>query len=328
MPDRANSDYRSSDQRNDRGVFDRGPRDSGERAGSRDRREGVERNQERGSRTGSGADRAPRDRGVEVRSNRDGRQGPGMAVPNSRPYRDRARDIFTRSAEGRRYERGIELRRAWRFTDTRFGLYFPQGHCYYPHYSHNYVSVDVFLSPYHFYYGVCPPYIHRRYVYHRPPRVVYIEVPVYVSNAYYGYGDGDYYLDRGSWWRDDRATDPDLRRGIEDLEDAFRYNDIGQLVDLTDPRTEIAIFSRGRYQYSLSANDYLDTTRDFMVGADTVRFDVFRVRRRSADVCNLSAKHVYRARDGQTRTVYVSFVLERFGRSWAITQVDTAPDKL
>jgi hypothetical protein len=190
------------------------------------------------------------------------------------------------------------------------------------------VSVAVHVAPYHLYYGVCPPYIHHRYVVRRPPRVVYIEVPVYVGNAYYSYGDGDYYLDRGYWWRDDRSGDPGLRGAIEDLEDAFRYNDIGPLTRLTDPGTEIAVFAKGRYEYSLSANDYLDMTRDFMVGADTVRFDVFRVRRRSAGVCSLSAKHVYRARDGQSRTVYLSFVLERLGRDWTLTQVDTAPDRI
>ncbi|NLH99063.1 MAG: hypothetical protein GX446_06175 [Chthonomonadales bacterium] len=236
--------------------------------------------------------------------------------------------MFTRSAEGRRYDRGISLRPAVRVSSPAFGVYFPHGYHYYPYYSHSYVSVDVFISPYHFYYGVCPPYVYRRYVHYRPPRVVYIEVPVYVGGSYYGYSDGGYYLDSGAWWRDTRNIDSDLRRAIEDLEDAFRYGDIGTLTYLTEPGVDIAIFSKGRYQYSLTANDYLDMTRDFMVGADTVRFDVFRARRRSNDVCTLSAKHTYRGRDGQTRVVYLSFVLERFGRSWAITQVDTAPDRL
>ena len=277
--------------------------------------------------------RRPEDGNVRYQPDRSVRTGqsnraPGLSVPSPRPYRNTARDIFTRSEEGRRYDRGLSLRPAIRYTHPHFQPYFPHGYFYYPHYSHTYVSFEVIASPYHFYYGVCPPYIHRRYVYHRPPRVVYIEVPVYIENRYYGYRDSSYYLNSSPWWRDNRSIEPALRRSIEDLEDAFRYSDINRLVYLTDAGIEIAVFSQGKYEYSLTANDYLDMTRDFMVSADTIAFDVFRVRRRSYDVYNLAAKHVYRSHDRQTRVVYLSFVLERIRNDWVITQVDTAPDQL
>ena len=90
----------------------------------------------------------------------------------------------------------------------------------------------------------------------------------------------------------------------------------------------IAVFTQGRYQYSLKANDYLDMTRDFMQSTDTKSFDVFRVKRRSNSAYTLSAKHVYRGRDGETHTVYLSFALERIGQYWTITQVDTSPERL
>jgi len=317
-PDRTNTAYRSRDDHG-RGTADRGPLDRGRSTGS-------DRTETRINRRES--DRGTRESADGFSRSRDNTRSPGMSVISPRPYRDTARDIFTRSTEGRRYDRGLSLRPAHRFTNTHFGLYFPHGYSYYPHYSHTYISFEVIASPYHFYYGVCPPYIHRRYVYHRPPRIVYIEVPVYVGGRYYGYGDGRYYLDSGAWWRDERSIEPALRRAVEDLEDAFRYNDINRLVYLTDAGADIAVFSRGKYEYSLSANDYLDMTRDFMVGADTTKFDVFRVRRRSSDVCNLSAKHVYRGRDGRLRVVFLSFVLERIHGDWVITQVDTAPDEL
>lgn len=267
-------------------------------------------------------------RGDSPRTGPTPRDRAGIVVANPRPYRDRARDIFTRSAEGRRYERGVNLRPAWRFTDTHLGTYFPNRYCHYPYYSHTYFGVDVVVSPFHFYFGTVPMYIHRRSVFYRPPRVVYIEVPVYVGGTYYAYRDDTYYLDQDAWWRDDRALDRDVRGAVQKLEDAFRYSDIGRLADLTDAQAEIAVFSKGSYQYTLSSNDYLDMTRDFMLTADTVRFDVFRVSRRSHDAYSLAAKHVFRGRDNVTRTVYLSFVLERYGRYWTITQVDTAPDRL
>lgn len=248
-------------------------------------------------------------------------------VPSPRPYHDRARDIFTRSEEGRRYERGLVLRPARRVHEPPLAVYFPHRYCFFPYYSTSYVGVDVVVTPYHFYFGVFPTYVYRQYVYYRVPRVVYIETPVYVGGVYCGYRDDDYYLN-SVWWRDDRGTDPELRRAIEDIEDAFRYADIQRLTNLTDPNTDIAVFTQGRYQYSLRANDYLDMTRDFMLATDTVRFDVFRVKRRAYGAYALSAKHVYRGRDGETHTVYLSFVLERVRGYWTITQVDTAPERL
>jgi len=206
-------------------------------------------------------------------------------------------------------------------------VYFPHRYCYYPHYSTTYWGVDVVVSPYHFYFGTFPGYIHRRYVYCRAPRVVYIEVPIYVGGVYRGYRDDDYYLN-SVWWRDDGAIDSSVRRAVEDLEDAFRYSDIEKLTNLTDPNTDISVFTQGRYQYSLKANDYLDMTRDFMRSTDTKTFDVFRVKRRSNSAYTLSAKHVYRGRDGETHTVYLSFALERIGQYWTITQVDTSPERL
>jgi len=206
-------------------------------------------------------------------------------------------------------------------------VYFPHRYHFYPYYCPVHTGVEVVVTPYYFYFGVFPMYVYRQYVYYRTPRVVYIEVPIYVEGVYRGYRDDDYYLNT-VWWRDDRTLDSEVRRAAEDIEDAFRYSDIDRLANLTDPNTDIAIFTQGRYQYSLRPNDYLDMTRDFMVATDTERFDVFRVRRRSYNAYTLSAKHVYRGRDGERHTVFLSFALERIRGYWTITQVDTAPERL
>lgn len=249
-------------------------------------------------------------------------------VPSPRPYQERAHSLFTRSEEGRRYENGVVLRPARRVVEHHLAIYFPHRYYFYPYYCPTYSSsLQVVFTPYYVYFGVFPTYLYRQYVFYRAPRVVYIEVPVYVEGYYRGYRDSDYYLNT-VWWRDDRTLDSDLRRAVEDIEDAFRYSDIDRLAYLTDPYTDIAIFTQGRYQYSLRANDYLDMTRDFMLSTDTIRFDVFRVRRKAYNAYTLSAKHVYRGRDGEVRTVYLSFALERIGRYWTITQVDTAPERL
>lgn len=247
-----------------------------------------------------------------------------------RPYRNRAQDIFTRSAEGRRYQHGIVLRQGGYIENQRIRYYFGHGYSYYPYYCPTYDYAVVYYSPFSYYYGVCPPYIYRRHCHYRPPSLVYIEVPVYVNNVSRGYDSDldDYYLSRNNYYYDDRNLDRALARAIDDLREAFRNCDINLLAELTDPKVHIAVYRRGTYEYSLSPNDYLDMTRDMMRTTETIDFDLYRVRRRARDVYVVSGKHVYRNRDGDRRTVYVSFVLERLRGRWTLTQVGTAPDRI
>lgn len=236
---------------------------------------------------------------------------------------------FTRSVDGRRFDNGVTLRRGTYFTDRRWDSYFPHRYFYYPYYAPTRsVSVQVVVSPFHYYYGVTPTYIPRTHVLHMPPRRVYIEVPIYIDNEYRGYrdSDDDYYLARrndNSW-----TNDPELTQTVNDLTDAFREEDIALLTELTDPDTKIAIFSSGQYQYSLEPGDYLDMTRDFMYAAETATFTVERVLSKTSGVSQIFAKHTYRNREGNNRTVYLCFVVENLSGRWAITQVDTSPDRI
>jgi len=252
------------------------------------------------------------------------------STDDPRPYRNRAQDIFTRSAEGKRYQHGVILRQGGYIDNRRIRIYFPHGYAYYPYYCPTYDYGVVFYSPYYYYYGVCPPYIYRRHCYYRPPAVIYIEVPVYVNNVSRGYDSDldDYYLSRNDYYYDDQYRDRTLNRAIDNLRDAFRDSNIDLLAELTDPNVRIAVFRRGKYEYTLEANDYLDMTRDMMRTTETIDFDLYRVRRRARDVYVVSGKHVYLNRDDEKRTVYVSFVLERLQGRWVLTQVGTAPDRI
>jgi hypothetical protein len=299
-----------------------------------------------GDRTGGGSavDRAPRS--PEVRP-RTGAGSPGAVGGGSRPtgsadtsarpkpsdpapVRNRALDIFTRSAEGRRYANGVYLRNGVQISSPVIRRYFPQPYCSYPYYYPTYVPAVAFYSPYSSYYGVCPPYITQRHTYQAPPVVVYIDVPVYRDDQWRGYEDDldEYYLDRRYARNDTWYVDGELRRAVEGIETAFRDQSIGELVDVTDPSVHIAVFRQGKYEYSLSASDYLDMTRDMMRSTDTVEFRLDRVRRRTDGVYVASGVHTYRDPDRRNRTVYVCFALERILGHWVITQVGTAPDRI
>ena len=245
------------------------------------------------------------------------------------PIHDRTSSIFSRTEEGRRYyDNGIILRPRTYIVDRRIRYYFPYGYVYYPYYSPVF-EVGVVASPFYFYYGACPAYIYRWHVYTYPPPVVYIEVPIYQGDRCRGWGDDDlddYYLNSHRYRYE--VPDTELQRAIDDIRDAFRTGDVNPLVNVTDPSVKIAIFLKGKYEYSIAANDYLDMTRDALNAADTITFDLYRVHRRASGVYVVSGKHVYRNRDGEVHTVYVSYVLERINGRWVITQIGTAPDRI
>lgn len=249
------------------------------------------------------------------------------------PQRDRARDIFTRSREGRYYNNGVQLRRGYYTPYREVGFYYPN-YVFYPYYCPTYTPSAVYFSPYSFYYGVCAPYIYRRHAYYAYPSTIWIDIPIYVNNEYRGWGDDrrsrdDYYLNRSADYYDpDSVADPSLRDALDDIHDAFRYGSIEHLINLVDPELKVAVFLKGKYEYSVASNDYLDMTRDAMRNMDTIQFDFTRLRKRAMNVYVASGKHVYRNRDGQTRTVYVSFVLEKLRDRWTITQIGTSPDRI
>jgi hypothetical protein len=240
--------------------------------------------------------------------------------------RDESRVRFTHSAEERHFDNGVTLRRGVPVADKRFDAFFPHHYYSYPHYA---VSRDVgrvVASPFSFYVGIFPPFIDRSAVVIAAPRHVFIDIPIYVHGDYrpYDEGRGDYYLSRrndDNRWKDD----PDLSRAVYDLEDSYRNEDIALLAPLTDPATNIAIFAKGRYEYALNPNDYLDMTRDFLRSAHTTGFTVNRVHRKASGVYQVFARHTFDDQNGQSRSVYLCVIMERINDRWTITQIDTSP---
>ncbi len=247
-------------------------------------------------------------------------------MENPAPFRNRALDIFTRSTEGRRYNNGIVLRGGSYYSNNYPRPYFSSGYCYYPHYASTFDVSISFFSPY-YYYDPCPRYIYRRQCFYTPPSLIYIEVPIYVGDEARGYDSDrdDYYLSRNYRYED---REPGLDRAIDDIRESFRSGNIEPLVQLTDPQVRIAIFHKGKYEYSLAPSDYLDMTRDALHTTDTIALDLYRVRKRAAGVFVVSGRHEYRDREGRHRVVFVSFVLERLYNRWTLTQVGTSPDRI
>jgi hypothetical protein len=122
--------------------------------------------------------------------------------------------------------------------------------------------------------------------------------------------------------------EPGLANAVDELREAMGHGNIDALVALTDPNIKIAVFLRGRYDYSLDSSDFVDLTRDALRNAETIAFDITRIHRRSMGVYVVSGEHTYKNPDGNIRKVYVSYVLEGIRGVWTLTQVGTAPDRI
>jgi hypothetical protein len=238
----------------------------------------------------------------------------------------RTQRTFTRTTQGRRYDNGTALRPATQVRERWQQNYFPKGHTYYPYYAARYNPTLDFISPFGFYYGVGAPYILRDQGFNHRPQFSYIEVSLYSGNAFQGYADPRQknYFNQSNLGQ----QEPGLENAIDELREGFRRGNIDSLVTLTDPQGEVAIFLKGKYEYSMSSNDFLDLTRDALASTRTIQFDLTQLHKRGEGVYVVSGKHVYRDQDDRSRTVYVSYVLESLENQWTLTQMGTAPDRI
>ena len=223
--------------------------------------------------------------------------------------------------------------------------FFVGGLAYYPYYSPFFSFGYSALSPYAFYYGSFPSFITLGSVYSAPPEYVYVPYPVYQNGSYQGERSDDvdsYYLNRSNRVDDQYrvgengrslpapvpARDAALEATLSDIRDAWKTGKIDPLAKHVRRDAKVAVYLRGKYQYSLDAGDYLDMTRDALSATKTVRFELDAPQRKENGVYTVTGRHIYRDKDGNERTVHVTYVLEKADTDYVLTQVGSAPDKL
>ena len=258
---------------------------------------------------------------------------------------------FYNSAEARRYRYGVPQGNRYYYGGYGFNNFFVGGLAFYPFYSPFFSAGFTVLSPYAFYDGVFPPYINYGAVYVAPPSYVYVPYPVYQDGNYNGYRSDDvdgYYLNQnqqnqnqnsqnGGQYRvgENRQPTPKveikdaaLDSTLNDIKDAWKTGKIDPLAKHVRRDAKVAVYLRGKYQYSLDAGDYLDMTHDALAATKTVRFELDNAQRKQKGVYTLTGRHIYQDKDGKEHTVYISYVLEQVDNDYVITQVGSAPDKV
>lgn len=226
--------------------------------------------------------------------------------------------------------------------------YFTDGGAFYPYYYPTFINGVTVPSPYAYYYDVCPPYIDQTAAYNAPPQYIYVPVPVYNNvGGYQGWKSDDvddYYLNRqttDSGYRIGETnvsrpsspssaptTDSAVQSASDDIHKAWQDGNIDLLAKHVRPDSQLAIYLRGQYQYSLDTGAYLDMTRDAFHNTKTVSFTLDHVTRKQNGVYSVTGQHVYKDNQNQQHTVYISFVLEKTDKDYFITQVGTAPDQV
>jgi len=207
----------------------------------------------------------------------------------------------------------------WWYYPYDFRFY----HWYYGYY-------DPFDSYYPFAaYVVSPPPYYLYYVY-RPPVVLVTPPPLWITiwadGTSYRYSD-----DRDYYPYVEQVARP-LAQAMRDIERGWRNEDIGLLMRHVDPDGDIRVLYRKEYSHTLTAREFEDLTREAFANTQTESFRFTDVKReRDGDEAVVKGKHVLRDPNGESRVVYVIYLLEqardRYGDwEWFVREVGQSPE--
>lgn len=244
--------------------------------------------------------RSKDDRGGDYRYRRDN--------DDSKYYRtderNRYKYDYPRSYHPPRYDRGNYYYSSPYFYDNR--------PCRYGYWVFDYIPAFSTRSVY-YYYGYFPYIPVTRVIIIRRPAVTVIEVPVVIhQSSYYD----DYYLDS--------PRSGSIERALSDIRSAWLYGEPERLLRHVRNDTRVDVLMDGDYSYSLSDDDYRDMTRDAVSNTRTVEFYFDSVRRRGDDRIVADGRHVFYSRQGDRKTIYITYQLERIGGEWIITEVGSS----
>jgi hypothetical protein len=195
----------------------------------------------------------------------------------------------------------------FRYHSNHYGLY------YYPYYCTDTFGLSVgsyYQSPYFYFGSLLPLYIPST-------RVVVVDRPVIVHDDDYSSDDADsYYLNR--------PVEQDVDSALAEIRRAWVTDDIDLLLKHVRSDQDINVYLKGKYTYSLPAEDYRDLTQDAMKNTETTSFRWLSVDRRSDDEVFVRGEHTFNDSDGEKRTVYTTFTLVQENGAWWIAEVGTS----
>lgn len=130
---------------------------------------------------------------------------------------------------------------------------------------------------------------------------------------------GDFYLKPG---------DAESLSGVlDDIRKAWLNGDFDRFQSRLRTDGKLKIFVKGEYRYALEGKEFGAMVKDAMAKIDTVAFEFDRPKTLEDGRVFVSGKHTFVDSDKQKQTTYISYVLEKLGGRWKITEAgsSTAP---
>jgi hypothetical protein len=181
----------------------------------------------------------------------------------------------------------------------------------YKRYCYDYKPFLRFPSAFCFYYDFFPPYIDSVGIIYIPRLShSYINLTIILNR------NDDYYLSSPRY---------SYLPILNDISDAWTENKIRLLNKYIQDDSDIAIFIRGEYSYSINSQDYLDITQDAMGTISTERFAFTKVQKRDNGDIVAYGEHIYYDINGDTKKVFVFYTLSSYGGQYYITEAGSSP---
>jgi hypothetical protein len=241
---------------------------------------------------------------------------------------------------GQLNSRRAGVRLGYRSNDFAIGVGYSSGYYDYGHYGSYYGGYGGYCGPYGYpaypYYPVMPTLYPWGYAVTGAPavtreRVVIIQgaaptqpnpparqeaAPAEPPSPPPSRGDSEYYLapkaERG---------EEGLTEALMEIRKAWLNGDHARLKARIRDNAKVRIYPGGKYEYSVTAADFAQMTRDAMSRLDTLSFELNAPKTLAEGRAFVAGTHVYKDADGEKREVSISYVLIRDEGRWYIAEV-------
>ena len=203
---------------------------------------------------------------------------------------------FSRPPMGGDWRYGFRGRRD--FDENQFGFNF---YLYSPY------DQPTYLSPWYYYPGL-PPYVDAS------------EVDV-VPGVSFSWNSGPAYPYRYGYSYNSYGS-ASLNRSVDDIQAAFSNQDEGAIDSILPPSGQVAIFVDGRYQYSVSSDEFAQMMRDNIANTDTSSFRIDSVRG-GGGRATVTATQTFTDADGYTHSVQQQYGLTMENGAYVVTDFMT-----
>lgn len=131
---------------------------------------------------------------------------------------------------------------------------------------------------------------------------------------------GDFYL---------RPGEPEtLSAALDDIRKAWLNGDFNRLQSRLNTEGQLRIFVKGQYRYAVDGRSFGGMVRDAMAKIDTVAFEFDRPKGEQGGRAFVTGRHTFVDGEKQKQTTFISYMLEKVGGPWKITEAGSSSEPI